>query len=113
MSEENEQNIDGQDTDVGVGTLTETEEKSAKPPMYRVIMHNDDYTLMEFVVEILVKIFQKSRNDAARIMLQVHKEGKATAGVYTYDIAHTKVHSVHALAKIHEYPLRCTIRQEP
>ena len=99
-------------TDVGVSTRSEVRHKTAKPRMYRVIMHNDDYTIMEFVISVLVKIFQKSPEEATRVMLQIHQDGRGTAGVYTYDIARTKAQAVHKEAQIHEYPLRCTVDKE-
>ena len=81
--------------------------KLKKPRLYRVILFNDDYTSMEFVVEILMSIFNKPAAEATKIMLDVHKKGAGDCGVYTYDIAVTKVNRVHREANIHEYPLRC------
>lgn len=77
------------------------------PKMYRVILFNDDYTTMDFVVEILVAVFGKPAAEATRIMLDVHKKGKGVCGVYTHDIAQTKVNQVHRLAKKNQFPLRC------
>ena len=79
--------------------------------MYRVILHNDDYTTMEFVVEVIIKIFKKPVMEATQIMLRVHKAGKGTVGVYTHDIATTKVHQVHKLARQRDYPLKCTMEK--
>jgi ATP-dependent Clp protease adaptor protein ClpS len=84
-------------------------EKTKEPDMYRVYIHNDDYTTMEFVVEVLVKVFRKTVMDATKIMLSVHNHGRGTVGVYTYDIAATKVQQVRRMAKEREYPLKCTI----
>jgi len=81
------------------------------PDLYRVLLHNDHYTTMEFVVEVLVKVFHKSVLDATEIMLNVHERGAGQAGQYTYDIAQTKVAVVHRMAKQREYPLRCTIEK--
>lgn len=89
------------------GTKTQTRPKVDLPKMYRVILLNDHYTTMEFVVEVLIKVFYKPLQEATQIMLDVHKKGKGTVGVYTRDIAETKVSQVHILAKKREYPLRC------
>jgi ATP-dependent Clp protease adaptor protein ClpS len=85
------------------------EEELEEPPWYRVLLHNDDYTTMEFVVEILQKVFHKSSNEAARIMLLVHKSGIGECGVFTAEIAETKVEVVHHLAKKHGFPLQCSM----
>ena len=92
--------------------LTETEEEVEEPPMYRVLLHNDDYTTMEFVVEVLMYVFNKSVEDATRIMLNVHQIGIGVCGVYTYDVAETKVSTVEALARENGYPLKCTMEEE-
>lgn len=92
--------------------LTETEEAVEEPPMYRVLLHNDDYTTMEFVVEVLMYVFNKSIEDATRIMLNVHRQGIGVCGVYTYDVAETKVSTVEALARENGYPLKCTMEEE-
>jgi ATP-dependent Clp protease adaptor protein ClpS len=81
------------------------------PQMYRVILHNDHYTTMEFVIDILVKIFHKTAREAARIMLDVHRGGSGVCGVFSYDIARTKVFQVHALARAQEFPLKCTFEE--
>jgi len=97
----------------GVGTERELKTKerqlTARPPLYKVLLLNDDYTTMEFVVFVLEKIFQKSPPEATRIMLQVHKKGVGTAGVYTREIAETKISEVHDLAQANEFPLRCVM----
>ena len=82
-----------------------------EPKMYRVILHNDHYTTMEFVVEILVKIFHKPAQEATRIMLDVHRRGSGHCGVYSLDIARTKVYQVHALARQYDFPLRCSVEE--
>lgn len=78
------------------------------PRMYRVIIHNDHYTTMEFVIEVLVTVFHKSASEATMLMMDVHKKGKGIAGVYTLDIAVTKINQVHALAGQRGFPLKCS-----
>ena len=95
----------------GVVTKTRTERKLQKPKMYKVLLHNDDYTTMDFVVYILQTIFHRSEIDAVRIMLHVHKNGVGVAGVYTYEVAETRVAQVEALARGNEFPLRCSIEE--
>jgi ATP-dependent Clp protease adaptor protein ClpS len=82
-----------------------------EPKMYRVILHNDHYTTMDFVIEVLIAVFHKPAADATRIMLDVHKRGKGVCGVYTYDIASTKVAQVHTLARQREFPLKCSMEE--
>ncbi|MDH7552791.1 MAG: ATP-dependent Clp protease adapter ClpS [Spirochaetota bacterium] len=82
-----------------------------KPRMYKVILHNDHYTTMDFVVEVLVKIFHKNVMEATELMLQVHRNGFGICGVYTYDIAQTKANQVHSLARQREFPLKCTVEE--
>jgi len=91
---------------------SETEEEVKEPSMYKVLIHNDDYTSMEFVVEILLSVFNKSIEDATMTMLKVHKEGIGICGVYTYEVAETKVDTVHALAREREFPLKCTMEKD-
>jgi len=86
-----------------------TREKVAEPDMYRVVLHNDDYTSMEFVVEVLIDVFQRTLEDATRIMLDVHIKGRGIVGTYTYDIAATKAETVEQKARQREFPLRCTV----
>jgi ATP-dependent Clp protease adaptor protein ClpS len=90
---------------------TETEKKLKKPPLYKVLLHNDDYTTKEFVVQILQYVFNKEQTAAVQIMLHVHKKGIGVAGVYTYEIAETKVALVESLARQNEYPLKCTMEE--
>ncbi|MDR0386434.1 MAG: ATP-dependent Clp protease adapter ClpS, partial [Treponema sp.] len=87
------------------------EEKLKEPEEFRVILLNDHYTAMDFVVEILVHIFHKTSEDANRIMLDVHRKGRGTVGVYPYDIAQTKAAQVHQAAREHEFPLRCIVEK--
>ena len=82
-----------------------------EPSLYRVILHNDDYTTMDFVIEVLVTVFHKPTAEATKIMLDVHKKGKGICGVYTYDIAATKVDQVHQMAKTREFPLKCSLEE--
>jgi len=83
----------------------------AEPVRYKVLLHNDDYTTMEFVVEILMGIFHKSLLEAEQIMLNIHRLGKAVCGTYTYDIAQTKVYQVKQLAKKSGFPLLATLEE--
>lgn len=83
-----------------------------EPPRYRVLLHNDDYTTMEFVIEILIGIFNKSPEEATAIMLAVHQKGLGSCGVYTEEIAETKVAQVHDRARKAGYPLRCSMEEE-
>jgi Uncharacterized conserved protein len=87
------------------------EEELEEPPMYKVLLHNDDYTTMEFVVEILKTVFHKSEEEATRIMLHVHYNGIGICGVYPAEIAETKVEIVHSLARQHGFPLRCSMEE--
>lgn len=82
-----------------------------KPKNYKVIMHNDDYTTMEFVIKILVNIFNKSFTDAEKIMLDVHKKGRGVAGIYSYDIAITKVATAMSMAKSEGFPFKLTTEE--
>ncbi len=101
------------DSDHGVviETEKETEKKLKKPPLYKVLLHNDDYTTKEFVVQILEYVFHKANTEAVHIMLHVHQNGIGVAGVYTYEVAETKVALVESLARQHEYPLKCTMEE--
>ena len=92
--------------------ISDSDEELKEPPLYRVLLINDDYTTMEFVVEILMLVFKKSVEDATRIMLAVHQQGRGVCGVYPYEIAETKVYTVHSLAREHGYPLKCTMEKD-
>jgi len=87
------------------------EARLEEPHMYRVILHNDDYTTMDFVVTVLMKVFHKTAPEATKIMLDVHRKGHGVCGCYTYDIATTKVAQVHEMARKNEYPLRCSCEE--
>jgi len=91
--------------------LAETDVAIQEPTLYRVLLHNDDYTPMDFVVEILESVFQVSHERATKIMLDVHEKGMGICGVYTYEIAETKVSVVTDSARKEEYPLKCTMEQ--
>ena len=91
---------------------TESHDKVREPSMYKVLLHNDDYTTMDFVVEILRYVFKKSETEATTIMLNVHQQGIGLCGVYTYEVAETKVDIVHTLAREKGFPLKCTMEKE-
>ncbi|MFP4452638.1 MAG: ATP-dependent Clp protease adapter ClpS [Desulfobacterales bacterium] len=101
----------GYDPETEEEVVSETEQEVTKPPMYRVLLHNDDYTTMEFVVELLMYIFNKSLEEATRIMLNVHRSGKGVCGTYTYEVAETKVEMVHQLARERGFPLKSTMEK--
>lgn len=88
---------------------TLVEEDLREPPLYRVVLHNDDYTTMEFVVGVLCSVFHKSQEEAVRIMLAVHETGRGDCGVYPAEVAETKVSIVHGKARAAGFPLRCSL----
>ncbi|MET0622676.1 MAG: ATP-dependent Clp protease adaptor ClpS [Pyrinomonadaceae bacterium] len=92
---------------------TESRERLKKPPLFRVLLHNDDFTTMEFVVEVLRRVFAKSEAEAFRVMWAVHTQGVGCAGVYTYEVAEMKVEKVTQMARAQEFPLLCTVEEEP
>ena len=93
-------------------TVAESRTRPKKPRLFKVLLHNDDFTTMEFVVHVLQNVFQQPTGEAFRIMLQVHTEGLGVAGVYTFEVAETKAAKASALAREHEYPLLCTVEPE-
>lgn len=101
---------DGDDWETGVATKTRP--KTKKPSMYRVLLLNDDYTPMEFVVDILEVVFNKSHEEAVMIMLHVHQNGVGVCGVFTYEVAETKVAQVLDAARRNQHPLQCTMEKE-
>lgn len=101
MSSGSDNNFDG-------GVSLESEINLKEPDMYRVLLHNDHYTTMDFVVEVLVSVFHMATAKATEIMLDVHKKGIGVCGIYTFDIAVTKVERVHLMAKERQFPLRCS-----
>lgn len=107
-----ERKMGDQDTGIRSAVVTQTKPKTQKPSMYRVLILNDDYTPMEFVVHILEKVFNKSRESAVEIMLHVHRHGVGICGVFTYDVAETKVAQVIEFARRHQHPLQCTMEKE-
>lgn len=98
----------GGESRTGTKTLTRTK----KPSLYRVLLLNDDYTPMEFVVYVLERFFQKTREEATTVMLHVHQNGVGVCGIFTYEVAETKVAQVLDLARRHEHPLQCTMEKE-
>ena len=99
------------ETDFDRQVVTETKKKLKRPSLYKVLLHNDDYTTKEFVVQVLEYVFHKEYSEAVQIMLHVHQKGIGVAGVYPYGVAETKVALVEDLARQHEYPLRCSIEE--
>ncbi|HAJ03481.1 MULTISPECIES: ATP-dependent Clp protease adapter ClpS [Brevundimonas] len=97
---------------LGAAVVTETRPKLKKPSLYRVLILNDDYTPMEFVVYVLERFFGKSRDDATRIMLSVHQNGVGVCGVFTYEVAETKVAQVIETSRRHQHPLQCTMEKD-
>lgn len=105
MSDKSQQYLDGP-------VVQEAKPRLQKPRLYKVILLNDDYTPMEFVVIILERFFAKNREDATRIMLQVHQKGVGVCGIYTREVAETKVRQVLSYAQEHKHPLQCTLEPE-
>ena len=108
---------DGNQNDDGaggpnVGVITKVKPKTQKPSLYKVLLLNDDYTPMEFVVHVLERFFNKGREEATRIMLHVHQHGVGICGVFTYEVAETKVAQVTDFARQHQHPLQCTMEKE-
>ena len=99
------------DTQYDRDLITDSETNLDEPSMYKVILHNDHYSTMDFVVEVLMKIFQKTATEATKIMLDVHVKGRGICGIYTYDVAVTKVSRVHQMAKMKEFPLKCSYEE--
>ncbi len=112
QNNQNDSDHGGAQDDKGTGTLLKTRPKTKKPSMYKVLILNDDYTPMEFVVHILERFFSKNRQEATDIMLHVHRRGVGLCGVFTYEIAETKVAQVMDFARANEQPLQCTMEKE-
>ncbi len=102
----------GTENGTTTGVVVKARPKTRKPAMYKVLMLNDDYTPMEFVVHVLERFFQKTREEATRIMLHVHRRGVGVCGAFTYEVAETKVTQVMDLARQNQHPLQCTIEKE-
>ena len=100
------------DGEGGTSVVTKTRPKTKRPSLYRVLLLNDDYTPMEFVVHVLEHFFQKGREEATRIMLHVHQHGVGECGVYTYEVAETKVTQVMDFARKHQHPLQCVMEKK-
>ncbi|MGL6043248.1 MAG: ATP-dependent Clp protease adapter ClpS [Sandaracinobacteroides sp.] len=98
-------------TGTGTGVVTRTRPETRKPALYKVLMMNDDYTPMEFVVHCLQRFFRMSIEDATRVMLHVHQRGVGVCGIFTYEVAETKVSQVMDFAKQHQHPLQCTLEK--
>ena len=109
MANEDDHNEEG---GLGVGVISRTAPKTQKPSMYKVLLLNDDFTPQEFVVWLLQAVFKKSPEDAYRIMLHVHQNDVGICGVYTYEVAETKVSQVMELSRRHQHPLQCTMEKE-
>jgi ATP-dependent Clp protease adaptor protein ClpS len=95
----------------GTGVVTRTRTETRKPSLYKVLLLNDDYTPMEFVVHVLQRFFRMSMEDATRVMLHVHQRGVGVCGIFTYEVAETKVTQVMDFAKQHQHPLQCTLEK--
>ena len=102
----------GQSNGTGTGVATKARPKTKKPSLYKVLLLNDDYTPMEFVVHILEKIFGKSRGEAVDVMLHVHRHGVGICGIFTFEVAETKVAQVIEFSRRHQHPLQCTMEKE-
>jgi ATP-dependent Clp protease adaptor protein ClpS len=100
------------DFETGELTVAESRTRLKKPPLYKVLLHNDNFTTMDFVVYVLQTVFQRTESDAIRVMLQVHTQGAGVAGVYTFEVAEMKAAKVASLAQASEYPLLCTVEAD-
>lgn len=100
------------DIDSGTGVLEETDVKLEKPKLFKVVLHNDDFTTMEFVVFVLQYVFNRAETDAFSIMMKVHNEGLGVAGIYPFEIANMKANKAIDLAMSREFPLLCTVEEE-
>jgi ATP-dependent Clp protease adaptor protein ClpS len=98
--------------DIQEGVISDIDEEVSEPPMYKVLLHNDDFTTKEFVVSILVAVFNKSLDDATRLMWEIHKKGTGLCGVYPFEVAETKIGIVTATARENGFPLKSTMEPE-
>ena len=111
-AKEPRKNGDGGGSGTGTAVITRTRTQTKKPSMYRVLLLNDDYTPMEFVVTVLRKYFNKTAEEATRVMLHVHHHGVGECGVFTYEVAETKVTQVMDFARKHQHPLQCIMEKK-
>ncbi|WP_165221861.1 ATP-dependent Clp protease adapter ClpS [Affinirhizobium pseudoryzae] len=109
---QNEKDGQGDNGNRGTSVITRTEPKTKRPNLYRVLLLNDDYTPMDFVIHILERFFQKDREAATRIMLHVHHHGVGECGIFTYEVAETKVSQVMDFARQHQHPLQCVMEKK-
>jgi ATP-dependent Clp protease adaptor protein ClpS len=100
------------DTEIEESVSSDIRDELLEPPMYKVFLLNDDYTTMDFVVEVLIFVFQKTLEEATQIMLNIHKRGMGLCGIYSFEIAETKVDTVHKLARERDFPLKCAMERE-
>ena len=112
VSMSNDENRSPGNSGPSTSVITKVKPKTKRPNLYRVLILNDDYTPMEFVVYVLERFFNKSREDATRIMLLVHQNGVGVCGVFTYEVAETKVAQVIDTARRHQHPLQCTMEKD-
>jgi ATP-dependent Clp protease adaptor protein ClpS len=101
-----------EDPEIQEGIISEIDEETTEPPMYKVLIHNDDYTTKEFVVHVLMAVFNKSMDEATRIMWKAHKSGVGLCGIYPHEVAETKVKAVTATAREYGYPLKSSMEEE-
>jgi ATP-dependent Clp protease adaptor protein ClpS len=116
MANQDQDHVENKDTVIGdddseAGVVTRTKPKTKKPAMYKVIMLNDDYTPMEFVILVLERFFNKTHEESTQIMLHVHQKGVGVCGVFTFEVAETKVQKVMDLARQHQHPFQCTLEK--
>ena len=109
---DNNRRPDFDDGNSGTGVATRTRPKTKRPALYRVLLLNDDYTPMDFVVHVVEKFFQKGREEATQVMLHVHQHGVGECGIYTYEVAETKVTQVMDFARKHQHPLQCVMEKK-
>jgi len=112
MTETEKPDLTGQVAGVTVKVMLKPRARTKRPPMYKVLLLNDDYTPMEFVIEILIDVFHKSQEEATRIVSHVHQRGVGVCGVFTHEVAETKVAQVMGAARRAEHPLKCTLEKE-
>ena len=112
MSDQDNDDGRGGDGDGNTGVIVETRPKTKKPSMYKVLMLNDDYTPMEFVVHVLERFFAMNTEQATQVMLHVHRRGVGICGVFPYEVAETKVTQVMDFARQHQHPLQCTLEKD-